>query len=609
MAHPDPLLPGTDPLVAAAAALRRGDAGRAAELAQQHLGQHSRDADALHLLGVSLSMQSCLPEAIAALQAAVRFQPGHADAWSHLGRALMTAGRLPEAVQCLLRALDLQSDHPFAFTLLVEGLSALGRDRELVLTALHPRLAHAFNSHADDIGWALLKDAVWDVDLAAVLPRLHAAMLRQAGRRLLTMVPLVLWDDPDLHRAVARQFAAQAAQAAVALAPVPPVPTATAAPWPAPPAGRLRIGYLASGFRNHVLGYLSGELLALHDRSRYEVVGYFASPPDEIGQQLRDACDRHREAAHLTDAALADRIRRDAVDVLIECDGLANRSRIAALAGRPAPLQLHFLDYPGPVSAAGVDYTIVDRHVVPPGGEAGFDEAVIALPHTYHPFDTRSWRPPPASRASLGWPEGAVVFGSLSNSYKLTPEVFAGRIRVLQAVPGAVLVQVRPSGAAEAMLRARWAAAGLDARRLILVERVAHGAHLERLAQVDLVLDTFPFTSGTGAMEAMWCDVPLLTREGRCIAARNAASILLSHGVPELITRSESEFEARAIHLGRHPEELRALRHRLAQLRMRSPLFDMRRFVRTFEAGLALARARQRAGLPPLRIDVPGASA
>lgn len=136
-------------------------------------------------------------------------------------------------------------------------------------------------------------------------------------------------------------------------------------------------------------------------------------------------------------------------------------------------------------------------------------------------------------------------------------------------------------------------------------ERVPHGAHLERLAQVDLCLDTFPFTSGTGAMEAMWCDVPLLTRQGRCIAARNAASILGTHGVPELVAHSAEAFEARAIELGWRPGELQGLSQRLAALRPRSPLFDMRRFVATFERGLEAAWVRQQAGLAPGRIDVP----
>ncbi|MDQ8001511.1 MAG: tetratricopeptide repeat protein [Pseudomonadota bacterium] len=605
MTSPDPMPPAPDLFAEAMAALHRGEPGRAAQLVGEHLRHRPRDADALNLLGTSLLLQSHVPQAIDALQAAHRLHPAHPDVLNNLGRALRLAGRLPEASAALLQALDLQPHHPFAFTHLVDVLAAQGRHRELALTAMHPRLAHVVDAHADDIAWALLNDAVWDVDLPAVLARLRAAMLGQAERRLLTLVPLVLWDDPALHRAVARQFAAQAASAAAAPAATGPAAPADAAPWPSCPAGRLRIGYLGSGFRNHVLGYLCTELLALHDRSRYEVVGYFASAPDDIGRQLRQACDRHREVAHLADAALAAQIRRDAVDILIECDGLASNTRIAVLGARPAPLQLHFLDYPGPLSMPGVDYTVVDRHVVPPGDEAHFDEAVLALPHTYHPFDTRSYRPQPASRASLGWPEGVVVYGSLSNSYKLTPEVFDGRMRIVRAVPGSVLVQVRPSAAAEATLRARWAGAGLAPERLILVDRVAHGAHLERLAQVDLCLDTFPFTSGTGAMEALWCDVPLLTLRGRCIAARNAASILTTHGVPECVAHSSQDFEARAIELGQRPAQLQALRQRLAAARARSPLFDMRRFVATLERGLEAAWARQRAGMAPARIDVP----
>ena len=151
-----------------------------------------------------------------------------AQSLGELGRALLAARRLPEARAVLLHALDLDPHLPRAFADLVDTLAAQGRSRELVLTALHPRLSHGVDAHADDIGWALLDDAVWDVDLGTLLPRLHAAMLRQAERRLLTLVPLVLWDDPALHRTMARQFAAQAARVAASAPSTPPVDDADA---------------------------------------------------------------------------------------------------------------------------------------------------------------------------------------------------------------------------------------------------------------------------------------------------------------------------------------------------------------------------------------------
>jgi predicted O-linked N-acetylglucosamine transferase (SPINDLY family) len=135
---------------------------------------------------------------------------------------------------------------------------------------------------------------------------------------------------------------------------------------------------------------------------------------------------------------------------------------------------------------------------------------------------------------------------------------------------------------------------GVSADRLVFAPRVAPDLYLARYTVADLFLDAYPFNGGTTANDALWMGLPVLTRSGRTFASRMAGALLTALELPELITENLADYEQRAIELARDPERLRGLRLRLQQGRETSLLFDMPRFVRSFEEGIDAAYARVR---------------
>jgi predicted O-linked N-acetylglucosamine transferase (SPINDLY family) len=188
--------------------------------------------------------------------------------------------------------------------------------------------------------------------------------------------------------------------------------------------------------------------------------------------------------------------------------------------------------------------------------------------------------PPP--RASYGLPEQGIVFGALAGHYKITPEMFASWMRILAATPGSVLWLREGIPTVQRNLRAAATAQDVDATRLIFAPAESLQRYFARWALVDLLLDTFPFGAHTTVNDALFCDVPVITRMGRSFASRASASQLHAVGMGGLAVHTQADYEALAIALAADTPRRQALAAQLRATRDTAPLFDMDRYTEAF---------------------------
>jgi predicted O-linked N-acetylglucosamine transferase (SPINDLY family) len=277
---------------------------------------------------------------------------------------------------------------------------------------------------------------------------------------------------------------------------------------------------------------------------------------------------------------------------------LGNRLSIFAL--RVAPVQASWLGYAGTMGASFIDYLIADHVVIPAGDEQYYSECVVRLPHCYLPNDDRREIAPAPTREAAGLPAEGLVLFAFTNAYKITPPVFAVWMRLLQQTPGSVLWLRGMGEVAQGNLVREAERHGVSRERLVFAPRVAGMAeHLARESLADLYLDTQPYNAHSSACDALWAGVPVLTCAGRSFASRVAASVLSAVGLPELITHTLEEYEAKALELLREPQKLAALQEKLARQRLSSPLFHTGRFTRHLESAYLAMHERAASGQPP----------
>jgi predicted O-linked N-acetylglucosamine transferase (SPINDLY family) len=352
--------------------------------------------------------------------------------------------------------------------------------------------------------------------------------------------------------------------------------------------GPIRIAYVSSDFRDHAVSHLLVGLLEQHDRQHFEIHAVSLQPEDrtsEVGRRLHEAVEHYHDVSARNDTATVELLRGHSIDIAVDLNGYTVGGRPQIFAHRCAPVQVSYLGYAGTIGAPYMDYLLADETVIPVGEEQSYSEQIVRLPHCYLPNDDRREIGAVPARAQAGLPEHGLVLCAFTNAYKINPPVFAIWMRLLRENPGSVL-WLRGMGAeARSNLQREAGERGVEPQRLVFAEHVASMAeHLGRQTLADLYLDTLPYNAHSTACDALWAGVPVLTCMGRSFASRVAASALKAVGLPELITRTLEEYEAKALELARDPGKLRELRGRLAQQRVGSPLFDTAGYCRNLEA-------------------------
>jgi len=371
---------------------------------------------------------------------------------------------------------------------------------------------------------------------------------------------------------------------------------------------RIRLAYVSADLREHAVTYLMAGVLERHDRQRFETVGISLRPAEASisGDRVKNAFGRFVDASTLSDLDVADLMRKMEIDIAVDLGGFTDGFRSQIFSHRAAPVQVNYLGFPGTMGMSCMDYVIADDFVIPPGRQRYYREHVVYLPHCFQANDDRrviSDRQ--TSREEQGLPKDAFVFCCLNNSHKINPAMFDIWMRLLTSIPRSVLWLLGEEAAVRENLCREAGSRGVAAERLIFAARAPYSEHLGRLKLADLFLDTLPFNAGATASDVLWAGLPLLTCAGDSFAARMGGSLLRAVNLPELITFDVAHYEAKAAELARNPHSLAELRRRLAQNRMRTPLFDTDLFRRHLEAAYTEMWLRTESSLEPVAFSVP----
>ena len=341
------------------------------------------------------------------------------------------------------------------------------------------------------------------------------------------------------------------------------------------PAGRdadrcLRIGYISRDFRQHAVANFIEPVLCHHDRSQFDVFCYSNRElPDEQTEILRDLSNHWREIATLSDHAVAERIRSDRIDILVDLSGHTLGNRLLVFARKPAPVQVTWLGYPTTTGMSSIDYRITDGVSDPAGiAEAFHSETLPRLPGCQWCYRPSREAPPlsesPAKRS------GHVTFGSFNNVAKLNGEVLALWGRVMKALPNAAITVV---GITDHSNQLRIASAlvtnGAHPAQITLRGALPTAEFWRIREDIDIVLDAFPYNGTTTTCEALWAGLPVITLPGSHGAARSSTSLLTAIGLTQLVAKDAVHYIAIAVNLARDVDQLAALR-----AGMRRRMFD-----------------------------------
>ena len=488
-------------------------------------------------------------EAEASARDALRLDATLPEAHFNLGNALQAQGRATDSVASLQRAIELRPAYGAAHNSLGNSLKDFGRLEEAEASFLRALALDANDRDARSNYLLLL-----NYTASHSREKLHSEHLDWARRH-------------ELPSIGARKKHANSRE----------------------PGRRLRIGYLSGDFRRHSVAYFIEPVLALHDREAFEVHCYSnVASPDQVTSRLLGHADHAHSIFGVADGRVAEKIRHDGIDLLVDLSGHTAGNRLPVFALKPAPVQATYLGYPNTTGLQAIDWRITDVHADPPGdGDEFHSERLLRLPGAFLSFQPPSGAPevrPPPSVAG-----GHVTFGSFNVLPKVTREVIRVWSRILDQLPGSRLL-LKAHGLGDAGSRAAVLAAfqshGLSSERIhVLPQDASFQAHLARYHEVDIALDPFPYNGTTTTLEALWMGVPVIALTGDRHSARVGASLLANVGLQELVAHDRPGYEALATALAKDPVKRAGLRRSMRERIAHSPLLDRAGFMRALEAG------------------------
>ena len=486
-------------------------------------------------------------EAIAAYQRSIALRPEYAEAHFNFAIALKEIGRLDEAVFACHRAIALRPDFPDAYLQLGNTLKDMSQ-------------------HDDDV--AAYRQAI---ALKPDFAEAHSNLL------------LALHYHPNIdeqamfeeHRGWNRQHAEPLKKFIV------PISTDR------DPERRLKIGYVSPDFKKHAVAPAVLPLLASHDHEKFEIFCYAeVQKPDAMTARFRACADQWRSTAGLSDEQMANLIRQDQIDILVDLAGHTAGGRLLVFARKPAPIQVNRQGYPNTTGLTAIDYRMTDAHADPPGlSDTLHSEQLIRLPRTNWIYQPPENSPTPDHRMA----GGAITFGCFNNFAKVTEPMLMLWGRILKAVPASrLLLKAAAMGNPGARQRVRelFIKEGIDAA--CDLELRGHepqlDGHLALYNQVDIALDPFPYHGTSTTYDALWMGVPLITLAGRTHVSRVGVSLLMNMGLPELIAENPDDYVNIAAELANDRPRLRNLHSTLRGRMEQSPLMDGPGFARNIES-------------------------
>lgn len=523
---------------------KMGNPEKAISCMEQLLIQQPSHAQWHNLLGMFLKKEGRLQEATAAYRKALTLNPELAEAANNLGNALRDLGEVGQAIAAFEKALSLAPGVAEIHNNLGGALKDQGKIPAAILcyrralelkkdyVEAHSNLLLAMNyAEASSAKEILAEHQAWAAQHANHIPR---AKLR-----------------PDIHK---------------------------------DPERPLRIGYVSPDFRRHAAAGFLEPIFSHHDTSNFQIYLYSNnSVKDAVTDRFRSLAYQWRQTETLTDAAAAQLIQNDSIDILVDLTGHTVRNRLLLFARKPAPIQITYLGYPTTTGLTTMDYRLTDSHADPAGlTESHYTEKLLRLPDCtwcYHASsESAEVTPLPALKS------GYITFASFNNFAKVGPGVIALWSKILKAIPSSKLqVLIRGGSADNDHVSQLFEKEGVERDRILLISKRSTKDYFKLYGEVDVALDPFPCNGGTTTCDALWMGIPVLSLAGSTFVSRAGVTLLQNLQLNQWICATPEDYVNAAIRLTSDLSALAELRSQLRSRMQKSPLMDAPRFTKNLE--------------------------
>ena len=374
---------------------------------------------------------------------------------------------------------------------------------------------------------------------------------------------------------------------------------------------KIKIGYFSANFRSHANGYLMNRVYDFHDKSIFELYGFYFGPAiddkDKLQKKIIKSFDKFIDVSQFNDTQICKLSKEMDIDIGIDLMGHtgSNTNRFEIFQKKIAPIQICFLGFPCTTGSNSIDYLIADKIVIPKKFQKYYSEKIIYLPDVYQPNEElKNLDNYFKDKKSVGLPEGKFIFCCFNGHQKINLKIFETWMRILKNKQNSILWLLKDNELSENNLKKLASGFGIDPERLIFAKKLEIGQHLSRLKFADIFLDTYPYGAHTTCSNALRMCLPVVTIIGDSFASRVSASLLNSINLNELVSETLKDYEKLAINLSNDEKFLIDIKEKIKLQISKSNLFKPKTFTRNLERAFKQIYENYLEGQPPKNIEL-----
>jgi predicted O-linked N-acetylglucosamine transferase (SPINDLY family) len=537
-------------------------------------------------------------EAVLSYDKTIALNPNYPEPHYNRGNALVELRRYEEAILSYDKAIEMKSDYADAYGNRGNAFQELMRYEDAVSSYERAIKIKPNEQLLSNLGITFQKEGLHPQEAEACFRQ--ALVLNPDSNESRSNLLFFLTHNADItSELLYQEHLAFEARLEAQIKETPP-----AYDNPKDPDRRLNIGFVSGDFRNHPIALVIEPVWQMFDKEKFKLIAYYNyGSEDQVTERMRGKVQVWRQVFEMNDLALAEQIRADGIDILVDLSGHTGFNRLPMFALKPAPVQVSWIGYPATTGLKAMDYRIMDKHCAPVGLlDWQFSEKLVYLPSSsvFHiPNDIPGLNHLPALTSKI------FTFGSFNRLSKAGDCVIELWSKVLKAVPDSRMVL---GGVSDIMQQNLFTTLfeqhGIARERLLFHPRVPMYDYLKYHHEIDLLLDSFPYSGGTTTNHGLSMGVPTITLTGPTLPSRQSTTILGRVGLECFVSKNHDEYVEKAVYWSAHLEELNkirsGLRDRITNSRMRSPDFVQK----ALESALRQMWQRWCAGIPPESFEV-----
>jgi len=327
---------------------------------------------------------------------------------------------------------------------------------------------------------------------------------------------------------------------------------------------KITLGYYSSDFKKNVISYLIAGLLEKHNKNIFEIIGFHfnRSADDEMTRRISNTFNKFLDLRFTSDEDIIYQSKKMKIDIAIDLNGFTYNNRKNIFLKRVAPLQINFLGWPGTFGSS-MDYIIADKNLIPKESQKFYFEKIIYLPDCYLPYDDNKKISNLNSKSSYNLPLDKFLYCNLNNPNKITPKIFNCWMQILNKTSNTTLCLLESNKNQKDNIILACKNKNIDPSRIIFLPKIPYEDSIERYKFFDLYLDTFPYTAGAVASDALSNGLPVITLCGEQYHSRMSASLLKSLSLDYLVMENIEEYENFAISMNVNKIKLNKIKEQL----------------------------------------------